>query len=123
MYAIRSYYVVIGCCLCPVWLWAMPPEYFSDNGDNLKIHVLKDIPENDVDCVFKDSRGYVWIGSLDGLHRYDGYGYKTYQIENNKNSISSNLIIAVDEDSHGNIWIGTYGKGICKLYPNSYNFV
>ncbi len=114
--------IVIGCCLCPVWLWAMPPEYFSDNGDNLKINVLKDIPENDVNCIFKDSRGYIWIGSLDGLHRYDGYGYKTYRIENNKNSISSNLIIAVDEDSHGNIWIGTYGKGICKLDPKTNTF-
>lgn len=94
---------------------------FNSKNDNkeLKIRVLSDIPENDVNCIFNDSKGFMWIGTLDGLHRYDGYSYKTYRIENGKNSISSNMIIAIDEDSKGNIWIATYGKGISKLNPET----
>ncbi|MBR8534044.1 response regulator [Carboxylicivirga sediminis] len=82
-----------------------------------KIRNLVDIPENDVNCIYSDSKGFMWIGTLDGLHRYDGYSYKTYRIDNS--GISSNMIIAIDEDSQGNIWIGTYGKGICKLNPRT----
>lgn len=86
-----------------------------------KIQKLENLPENDVNCVFKDSKGFMWIGTLDGLHRYDGYSYKSYRIQNG-NSICSNMIISIDEDSKGNIWIGTYGKGICVLDPVTEKF-
>ncbi len=85
--------------------------------NDYKIKALHDLPAKDVNCIFKDSKGFMWIGTLDGLHRFDGYTYKSYRVEESKNSISSNMIIAIDEDSKGNIWIGTYGKGICKLDP------
>ena len=94
----------------------------ADNSTNFQIHSLKDIPSKDVNCIFHDSKGFMWIGTLDGLHRFDGYSYKTYRIDPKRNSISSNLIIAIDEDSKGNIWIGTYGKGICKLNPETDEF-
>jgi len=88
------------------------------NLSEVQVHILKDIPEND--CIYQDSRGFMWIGTLDGLYRYDGYSYKTYRIDNS--GISSNMVIALDEDSKGNIWIATYGKGICKLNPHDDTF-
>lgn len=86
---------------------------------DIEITSLKNIPAKDVNCIFRDSKGFMWIGTLDGLHRFDGYSYKTYRIDPSKNSITSNLIIAIDEDSKGNIWIGTYGQGVCKLNPET----
>lgn len=90
--------------------------------NEFKINSLKNIPAKDVNCIYNDSRGFMWIGTLDGLFRFDGYNYKTYRIGENDNSISSNLIISIDEDSKGNIWIGTYGNGICKLNRESDKF-
>lgn len=81
------------------------------------VYNLKDIPQNDAQCLFKDSKGFIWIGTLDGLHRYDGYTYKTYRTNKSGNCICSNMIISIAEDTIGNIWIGTYGSGICKLNP------
>ena len=119
MYAIRSYYAlalfIVFNTLSSLFLNSTPLK--NTTGNNYIIHTLKDLPENDVNCIFKDSKGFMWIGTLDGLHRYDGYTYKTYRVKESNNSISSNMIIAIDEDSNGNIWVGTYGKGICKLDP------
>ena len=88
----------------------------------LSVTNLSDIPAKDVNCIFNDSKGFMWMGTLDGLHRYDGYSYKTYRIETNRNSIPSNMIIALDEDSGGNLWIGTYGKGVCMLNTQNDTF-
>ncbi|WP_075602390.1 two-component regulator propeller domain-containing protein [Saccharicrinis aurantiacus] len=88
----------------------------------IKIRTLENQPQNEVNFIFQDKNGFMWIGTLDGLHKYDGYTYKTYQVENNINSISSNLIKSIAEDSKGNIWVGTYDKGICKLDPRTDEF-
>lgn len=97
-------------------------QAIQENGAQFTIEQLKGLPQNDVNCIFKDSKGFMWIGTLDGLHRFDGYSYKTYQISEAEHSISSNMIIDIDEDSYGNIWVGTYGKGICKLNPVTEEF-
>lgn len=90
-------------------------SFANPTNDDPSVSYLKDIPAKDVNCIFNDSKGFMWIGTLDGLHRYDGYSYKSYRIEPTQNSIPSNMIISIDEDSKGNIWIGTYGKGVCML--------
>ncbi|BAX78948.1 hybrid sensor histidine kinase/response regulator [Labilibaculum antarcticum] len=93
-----------------------------ENKEAYSFFQLKGLPQNDVNCIYKDSKGFMWIGTLDGLHRFDGYSYKTYQISDKPESISSNMIIDIAEDSKGNIWIGTYGRGICKLNPITEKF-
>jgi signal transduction histidine kinase/ligand-binding sensor domain-containing protein/AraC-like DNA-binding protein len=62
-------------------------------------------------CFFKDSRGYMWIGTGDGLFRYDGTNaYRYEHVPEDSTSISHNIVNAVVEDSHQNLWIGTvYG--------------
>jgi len=68
---------------------------------------------------FQDSRGYLWIGTQDGLNRYDGYNFKIFKNDpDNPNSISYNSILAMEEDKDGSIWIGTWGGGL-----NRYNSV
>lgn len=61
-----------------------------------------------VTAIFQDSRGYMWIGTSDGLNRYNGENMKEYNCNvNGKNSLSSTYITALAEDEDGNIWIGT----------------
>jgi ligand-binding sensor domain-containing protein len=60
--------------------------------------------------VIQDQYGMIWIGSVDGLVRYDGYHYKFYQHDlDNPESLSSNQITALLEDRHGILWVGTEG--------------
>src|ERR1700761_693261 len=63
-----------------------------------------------VNCIIQDSRGFMWIGSRNGLNRYDGYKFISYRFDSqNKNSLSNNMITDVVEDHEGNIWIASQG--------------
>ena len=67
------------------------------------------------EVLLQDSNGYIWIGTNDGLNRYNGYDFKTYKKEvGNKNSLVNNYIIDIKEDLQGNIWVGTI-NGISKI--------
>ncbi|MGC4038228.1 MAG: two-component regulator propeller domain-containing protein [Chitinophagaceae bacterium] len=68
------------------------------------------LPEGSANCLLQDKLGYLWIGTQNGLVRYDGYHTKTYQFEN----IGSGLVNIANffEDHSGNLWLGTYPKGL-----------
>ncbi|NLB17715.1 MAG: histidine kinase, partial [Syntrophomonadaceae bacterium] len=65
---------------------------------------------NTVLCVFQDSEGFMWLGTNDGLARYDTYELKQYRNNpNDSNSIGNNSIHCISEDKQKNLWIGTEG--------------
>lgn len=65
------------------------------------------------ECILQDKYGYIWIGTRNGLNRFDGYSMKVYRkIPINKNSLTSNFVYRMLEDSHGNLWIGTLTGGL-----------
>jgi signal transduction histidine kinase/ligand-binding sensor domain-containing protein/DNA-binding response OmpR family regulator len=75
-----------------------------------------------VNCIIQDSRGFMWIGSRNGLNRYDGYKFITYRYDSkNDNSISNNLIASLVEDRDGNIWVATQ-SGLNKYDRNTGTF-
>lgn len=81
------------------------------------------LSQNDIRSIFQDSDGFIWIGTHDGLNRFDGYSFKIYQKEiDNKNSLSSNLINNIAEDSKGNLWIGTDDEGIILFEKETQRF-
>ena len=76
--------------------------------DFVKISIDEGLSNEYVTTIFQDSKGYMWIGTKDGLNRYDGEKIKIYNCKfEDKNSLSSTYIFDVEEDSHGNIWIAT----------------
>jgi ligand-binding sensor domain-containing protein/two-component sensor histidine kinase len=59
-------------------------------------------------CVLQDINGFMWIGSQEGLLRYDGYELKKYHnIPFDSTSLSANWVTALAEDKFGNLWVGT----------------
>ncbi|MBU2974431.1 hybrid sensor histidine kinase/response regulator transcription factor [Zobellia sp. B3R18] len=65
------------------------------------------LAHNGVTSILEDSRGYIWVGTFEGLNRYDGYEFKTFKNTLNDDVFVSNRIRSLKEDSKGNIWIGT----------------
>ena len=66
------------------------------------------LSQNGVMAIFKDSKGYMWFGTRDGLNRYDGYDFKVFKHDDlDANSISNNFITKITEDGNGRLWIGT----------------
>jgi len=75
-------------------------------------------------AIFQDSKGYLWIGSQDGLNRYDGFNFKIYKHDpDDPNSISNNGILVIMEDKDGYLWIGTWGGGLDRFDPVTETFV
>ena len=71
----------------------------------------------------QDSRGFVWIGTQDGLNRYDGHTFTVYKNDpENPTSISHNSINALMEDRDGQIWIATWGGGLNRFDPRTQQF-
>ncbi|MES2514790.1 MAG: two-component regulator propeller domain-containing protein, partial [Bacteroidota bacterium] len=67
-----------------------------------------------VKTIFQDSKDFIWIGTQDGLNRYDGYHVKTYKNDQYSNtSISSNDVNCIFEDKSGMLYIGTNDGGLC----------
>ncbi|WP_405410118.1 two-component regulator propeller domain-containing protein [Maribacter sp. Asnod1-A12] len=88
----------------------------SDNRFLEKIGIEKGLSSNYPTSLIEDSNGFIWIGTNNGLNRYDGYKPKVFKYDpENNNTISENWITSLLEDSNGNIWIGTEGGGL-NLY-------
>ncbi|MFI3322689.1 MAG: helix-turn-helix domain-containing protein [Rikenellaceae bacterium] len=66
-----------------------------------------DLSNDDVLCLKQDSRGYLWIGTSDGLNRFNGYSTKIYKNSQDNQLFASNKINSIEEDSEGRLWIGT----------------
>ena len=63
---------------------------------------------NSVTCLLADSRGYLWIGTNQGLNRYDGYEVKSRFPETGDprlHEVFNNPVISMEEDAEGRIWI------------------
>ena len=61
-----------------------------------------------ITCLLKDRKGYVWIGTSNGLNRYDGTSMTLFMHNpENANSIGSNAIASLYEDKYGHLWVGT----------------
>ncbi|MGL6107151.1 MAG: ligand-binding sensor domain-containing protein [Romboutsia sp.] len=72
------------------------------------------LSQGTVEVLLQDSKGYVWIGTNDGLNRYDGYSFKTYKYSEESNSIANNYILSIKEDKYNNIWVATI-NGLSKI--------
>lgn len=77
--------------------------------------VQNGLSHNKVNCIIKDSRGFIWLGTDDGLNRYDGNKFTIYRNEpSNKATLSGNIITDLLEDKNGVLWIATSDGGITK---------
>jgi len=72
--------------------------------------------------ILQDSRGFMWFGSENGLHRYDGYEFTNfYHDTDDSTSISGNAVFYIMEDFDKNLWVAT-NKGVCIYDWNSNSF-
>jgi signal transduction histidine kinase/streptogramin lyase len=81
------------------------------------------LSQNAAQAIFQDSRGFLWIGTQDGLNRYDGYSFTVFKHDpEDPGSISHDNILSIAEDQAGFLWIGTWGGGVNRFDPRTRSF-
>jgi signal transduction histidine kinase/ligand-binding sensor domain-containing protein/CheY-like chemotaxis protein len=66
----------------------------------------------------QDNYGFLWLGTDDGLYRYDGYNLRHYSHEpGNPNSLTENMVMLIYKDRAGILWIGTPSGGLDRFDP------
>jgi len=66
------------------------------------LEVKDGMPSNQINAIYKDSRGFMWFGTAAGLARYDGYRFKVFRsTDNGSASLPDNYIEKIVEDSYG----------------------
>lgn len=71
------------------------------------------LSELNVNTIFQDSRGFIWVGTRDGLNRFDGNKFKIFRNDiADSTSIGNNYINDIIEDKNGDLWIATVGGGL-----------
>ena len=76
-----------------------------------------------IHAIIQDHFGFLWIGTEDGLNRYDGYNFKIYRPNSeDPDTINDRWVTALVEDSQGYLWIGTRLGGLNRYNPTTDSF-
>ncbi len=68
------------------------------------------LSNNSIESIIQDSKGFLWVGTHDGLNRFNGSEFEVFkQIPNDSNSIPGNFVSNIFEDRVHNIWVSSYG--------------
>lgn len=81
------------------------------------------LSQSSVMAIHQDREGFLWLGTQDGLDRYDGVELVPFRHSDKVASLSSNYIRALAEDSSGRLWIGTDTTGLDCFDPISGQFL
>ena len=80
------------------------------------------LTSSQVNCILKDSRGYVWFGTPAGLYRFDGYTFRNFQSDSQDgSSLNDSYINSIQEMLDGNLLIET-SSGYCIYHPQTETF-
>lgn len=86
------------------------------------IGLQQGLSNSQVNCMMKDSRGFVWLGTMSGLNRFDGVRFQTFHAHaGNMQAIINDCVNHLYEDFEGNIWVET-AMGYCVFHPISESF-
>jgi len=124
----KSILLIVAILFCLESGWTISYKISYLTGDN-------GLSRNQVDHIFRDSRGFMWFSTSNGLDRYDGYEFVHFNSKNPDNLLQSDNVRCVEEDPNNNLWIGTENglyflncktgeiSSASKLVGSKFNFI
>ncbi len=101
----------------------LPVQLFSLQNKFEYITPDDGLSQANVECIFQDSYGFMWIGTFNGLNRYDGYEIKIFNHNPDDSlSLSHEHVINICEDAERKLWIASYGGGVSVYFPETETF-
>ena len=107
--------ILLLCIQFSICLYGQTGRFFSS--DQLSSSMISSA------CIAQDAEGFIWVGTENGLNRYDGYHFTSYfHEEKNPTSLGYNLVSTLLCEDSGQIWVGT-AKGLDLHEPSTGGFV
>src|SRR5687768_16507684 len=106
----RIFLIVLACSVAP---YSDAQSLFFSN-----LSSRDGLPSNVITSIVQDAQQFVWVGTANGLARYDGYTFKVFKRAQANNSLTSNGITSLVADGEF-IWIGTW-SGLCKINTKTF---
>jgi ligand-binding sensor domain-containing protein/two-component sensor histidine kinase len=106
MRILLTYLFLLSCLFCKT----QPSTLYFRN-----ISTGNGLSHNKINCIIQDKRGFTWIGTDDGLNRYDGNRFQSFRHDpSNPASLSGNMITDLLEDKNELLWISTADGGLTR---------
>lgn len=113
--------ILLGTLLLPPS--SMYSQDFNNNLKFVKYSTAMGLSSENQKCIIQDNQGFIWIGTQEGLNRFDGRTFRIYRSDPKSNtSLKSNIINCLFCDSNGQLWVGTYGGGLSRYNKEKDNF-
>lgn len=108
-----------------LFLLARPTFALGDEYLFNRLDVNSGLSSNEVSCILKDRKGFMWFGTGAGLTRYDGYEFRTFRHEINGALFSEDYIVRLTETADGKLWISYQNGeiGIFDPYKNVFHTI
>src|SRR5688572_26407031 len=104
----------ISCCL--ILILCCLQSVLSQKANFDVLHDLETLSGIQVNDIKQDNTGFIWIGTTEGLYRYDGYNLKLYETQDRFLGSSTIQVLFIDKNDR--LWIGTKG-GLLKYEKNT----
>ena len=83
-----------------------------------QISTERGLSHESVTCILQDKQGFLWLGTKNGLNRYDSLNFKHYKYAIDGSGLSSADILCLLQDRHGMLWVGT-NDGLNRYNPKT----
>ena len=101
-------------CLAAALLPGQPAAADSPYAVDASWSLADGLPQGSVITIAQTHDGYLWLGTLNGLVRFDGNSVTKFNV-NNTPALSDNVVNFLFEDSRSNLWVGTANGRLCAI--------
>lgn len=105
-------------------MWLLVPIWLSAQDYHFKqISLAEGLSQSSINAIGQDENGFLWLGTQDGLNRFDGNEFTIYKnIPFDSSSLAENFITAISVDKQNQLWVGTMNEGLHLFHPENETF-